>query len=314
MAEGIGADDILEKIESDLLMVNLQTAPVTMVVSHSDAIKKNLPMGIRMSLNSFANRFSNLRAVKSIENGFTPIASFVTNANREVYIQYNSCVYSVLNPTKLSLMDYEVVLAVEPTDVCFVNNFVDEKVLSSKLLSTILGNKSGKLLDFLTDKRKEVYVSYTDIYISNPIGCLILAQVLGQFTSEYGLVIKEVSIDTGHQFKTCADYRRQNYLDTDFTMSVERDEYLQDSIINNVGDVNVDIDSEKKLPHARLLKLYNQDFEITINPDGGFAQGWKAFREYTNTVQNDRRKSIELTNTLYRNSLPIRFTVGWCKK
>ena len=97
-------------------------------------------------------------------------------------------------------------------------------------------------------------------------------------------------------------------------MSVERDEYLQDSIINNVGDVNVDIDSEKKLPHARLLKLYNQDFEITINPDGGFAQGWKAFKEYTNTVQNDRRKSIELTNTLYRNSLPIRFTVGWCKK
>ena len=314
LAEGLGADDLLEKIESDLLMVNLQTAPVTMVVSHSDAIKKNLPMGIRMSLNSFANRFSNLRAVKSIENGFTPIASFVTNANREVYIQYNSCVYSVLNPTKLSLMDYEVVLAVEPTDVCFVNNFVDEKVLSSKLLSTILGNKSGKLLDFLTDKRKEVYVSYTDIYISNPIGCLILAQVLGQFTSEYGLVIKEVSIYTGHQFKTCADYRRQNYLDTDFTMSVERDEYLQDYIINNVGDVNVDIDSEKKLPHARLLKLYNQDFEITINPDGGFAQGWKAFREYTNTVQNDRRKSIELTNTLYRNSLPIRFTVGWCKK
>ena len=89
---------------------------------------------------------------------------------------------------------------------------------------------------------------------------------------------------------------------------------MSGSIINNVGDVNVDIDSEKKLPHARLLKLYNQDFEITINPDGGFAQGRKAFREYTNTVQNDRRKSIELTNTLYRNSLPIRFTVGWCKK
>ena len=66
------------------------------------------------------------------------------------------------------------------------------------------------------------------------------------------------------------------------------------------------IDTSKKLPHARLLTIQNSEFEITINPDGGFAQGWKAFREYSTTVENDRTKSIELTNTLYRNNIPIR--------
>ena len=312
--EGLKPDDLLEKVEQDLLMTNIRTHSVSMIVSHADAIQRNLPMDIRMALISLANKYSPLKAVKSIVGGVTPLVCFYNSQENDLYFKYDSSIYAVHNATNLSLMDYEVILPVEPTDVCFVNNFKDEKIQSSKFLSSILGDMSIKLKEFLADKRKQVYVHYTDIYVSNPISCLIIAQVLHQFETEYGLEINDVTIDTGHQFKSNSDYRRQNYLDTDFSMSAERDEYLEDSIVGNIGDVPVKIDTSKKLPHARLLTIQNSEFEITINPDGGFAQGWKAFREYSTTVENDRTKSIELTNTLYRNNIPIRFTVGWCKK
>lgn len=315
LSEGLMADEVLDKLEYDLLMTNIRVAPVSMVVSHADVRKRNLPMGIRMSLNSFANRFSALKAVKAVDENVVPVAAIEVNGVKDTYVKYNSFVYLVQNPTKISLMDYEVVLSVEPTDVCFVNNYKEEKVLSTDLLATILGDNSAKLVEFLSDKSKKVFVKYSDIYISNPISCLILSQILRQFVMLYGLEIADVEIETGRQFKPCNDYRKQNYLDTDFTMTIERDEYLEESLAKNIGeDVSVSINSDQKLAHARLLTLRNQDFEITINPDGGFAQGWKSFREYTNTVQNNRVKAIELTNTLYRNSLPIRYTVGWCKK
>ena len=165
----------------------------------------------------------------------------------------------------------------------------------------------------MSDKNKAVSAKYSDVYISNPLACIILAHILNQFKKVFGLTIENVEIETGRQFKPCDDFRRQKYLDTDFSISSERDVYLQETL--KAFDIKkCAIDTSQRLPHARLLSLYNDEFEITINPDGGFAQGWKAFSDNIDSIDDDPTKDIQLTNVLYRNSLPIRFTLAWRKK
>lgn len=314
LSEGLMTDDLLSKVEFDLQMSMLVTAPVTMVVSYGDAHKKDLPLGIRMELNSFRNRYSALKALDSAPAGVIPIASFTYGSEIDVYLKYDTGIYLVKNPSNIVLKDYKLILTVEPTDVCFVNNFKDESVMSSSLLRTLLGDNNTKLANFLTDKNKSVHVKYTDIYVSNPISCIILGQILHQFSTEFNLDIQDVEVKTGRQFKTCYDPRRQYYLDTDFMMDAERNQYLEETLGDNIGDIPVSIDSNQRLPHARLLTLYNSEYEITINPDGGFAQGWRVFGETTRSVETNRLKAIKLTNILYRDNLSIRFTIGWCKK
>jgi hypothetical protein len=143
------------------------------------------------------------------------------------------------------------------------------------------------------------------------MACILLSQVLRQLTDILHLEILDINIKTGKQFKVCSDFRKQFYLDTDFTMSSKRSKYLKESLQANIGDLPITIEENQRLPHARLLTIFNSSFEITINPDGGFSHGWKAFQNDTRSIQNDRTKNILLTNILYRNDLPIRFTIGW---
>lgn len=312
LPEGLDSDVYYAKFEQDFRKANL-TTPVYMVVSKADA-DRNLSMAVRLSLKSYADRFSGLKAVESCADGITPLACLDNNGVRVLYIQYNGFVYSVTNAAALRLRDYDVVLQVAPTDYCFVYNFRDERVQSSLLLSTILGANAEKLRDFLAGKSNHVRVKYTDIYVSNPICCLILAHFLKRLNEEFGLEIDELTVETSKVFKSCYDSRRERFLDTDFKMATERDDYLRDTIDCNLPGLTTTVNSDRRLLHARLLEISNDEFELTVNPDGGFANGWKVFGAYTNTIQDDRSRSIELTNANHRDNLPIRFTVGWCER
>ena len=312
LTEGLMSDEVLTMIEPDLKMTNLAVAPVTMVVSYADAHNNNLPIGTRMDLNSFAYYYTDLRAVSAVPEGITPIAGFTYGESSVLYVKYGSSIYLVQNTDAVQLLDYEVVLQTEPTDVCFVYNFRDDSVRSSDLLTTLLGNRQQTLHNFLAGKNTNVYVKYSDIYVSNPITCLVLGQVLRKFHELFGLEFREVEVNTGHKFKD--PDLNPRFLDSDFMNTNERDEYLEQSLADNIGDVNVTINSNQRLAHARLLTIYNNEFEITINPDGGFAQGWKVYGESYATLENNKSRAITLTNTLFRNNLPIRFTIGWSER
>lgn len=314
LKEGLVNDEVLLGLEQELLLTNLTKNSVNMVVSYNDAVNRNLSMGVRMSLNSFKERFSSLRAVQSQPEDIIPIIDFTVNDDKDVYVKFGQGIYLVQNPTQISIRDYDIDLIVEPTDVCFVKLVREEKVQSQLLMNVVLGEKMGILKDFLSDKDKHVQVKYTDVYVNNPLSCLVLAQAIKTMKDQFELEISEVNVETGRCFNLCDDYRRQNYLDTDFNNIDERDTYLQETLHCNVGDVPMNIVSNIKLPHARLLTIYNEDFEITINPDGGFGQGWRAYGIYRTTVEYDRTLPIELTNTMFRDGLSIRYTIGWCCK
>jgi hypothetical protein len=323
LKKGLAEDDLLPKIEQDLLITHLQKANVTMVVAHDDATDNNLSLGIRMELNTYGNRFSNrnddgthcssLKAVESAPAGIIPIALFSTDSTEILYLKYENSIYYAEKPKAIILKNYVVNLVQEPTEVCFVKNFNGEKVQSSLLMTELLGNNYGLLTKFLNGKNKRVFVKYTDIFISNPMSCIILSQILRKFAKGFNLSIIEVNIKTGKQFKD-SEYYRRTYLDTDFEGSEERNKYLKESITYNLDGVECSIDDNEKLPHARLLTIYNSDFEIIINPDAGFGYGWKAFHTYRNDVENNRAIPIELTNIKYRDGLSIRFTIGWRNK
>ena len=310
LKDGLEEDELFNKLEYDLKLKNIQGKDVSMVVSYSDS-SKNLPMGIRMELNNMKARYSSLSSIHSVPNGILPIIQFVNGTNRNLYFSFNGCIYLAKDTDTITMKDYSVDLTPEPTDVCYVYEFKDEKINASDLLKTLFGGK--ELSSFLSDKNKAVSAKYSDVYISNPLACIILAHILNQFKKVFGLTIENVEIETGRQFKPCDDFRRQKYLDTDFSISSERDVYLQETL--KAFDIKkCAIDTSQRLPHARLLSLYNDEFEITINPDGGFAQGWKAFSDNIDSIDDDPTKDIQLTNVLYRNSLPIRFTLAWRKK
>ncbi|MCI1647514.1 MAG: DEAD/DEAH box helicase [Bacteroides sp.] len=322
LKEGLAPDDLLAIIENELMMTHLQYAKVSMIVSRHDASNTNLPMGVRMSLNTYGSRYCNrdlnnnstdtsLFAVKQAPDSICPIIQFVSPSGTSTYFKYGNFIYLGKDIAEIKLVPYVLNLVQEPSDVCFVTNFENENIQSKLLLSTLLGNKKDQLIKFLKNKDKNVHVDYSDIYISSPMACILLSQVLHQLTDVLRLEILDVNIKTGRQFKVCTDFRKQLYLDTDFTMSSERNEYLKESLQANIGDLPVKIEENQRLPHARLLTIFNSSFEITINPDGGFSHGWKAFRNDTRSIQNDKTKNILLTNIVYRNDLPIRFTIGW---
>ena len=309
LKEGLQADDLFTKIERELMLLKAQGKSVSMVVALNDSTRK-LPMCDRMDLNNLGARYSGLKALTIIPDGVTPIIQFTGGDDMVTYVKYDDHIYRVMSTNAISKCDYSVDLTPEPTDVCYVYNFTEQSILSNELLGKLLEDRH--LEEFLQDKNKSVSIKYTEIYISNPLSCIILATIINQFREIYGLEIMSVDIETGRKFKTI-DYRYQDYLDADFAIASERDEYLRDTF--NAFDIRLcDISTNQRLPHARLLTIYNDEFEITINPDGGIAQGWKAYGITTYDINEDRTRVITLTNTHYRDNLPIRFTIGWNKK
>ena len=310
LKEGIQNDELYTKLERELRLLTVQGKTVSMVVSLNDS-KKNLSMGERMDLNNMAVRYSKLSALSKVPDGVTPVIQFTNGNDVLTYVNYDDKIYRVANTTAISLHDYSVDLTPEPSEVCYVFEFKELSIDSDKLLEKLLEGKH--LDDFLSGKSKKVSVNYSDIYISNPLSCIILTSVVNQFREKFGLEITEVKIETGRQFKMNTDIRRQDFLDTDFSFSSERDDFLKMMFEAYKIELS-DISTDKKLPHARLLTIDNDEYTITVNPDGGFAQGWKAYGENVHTINEDRTKTVTLTNNQYRNNLPIRFTIGWKKK
>jgi len=306
LKEGLQADDLFTKLEREFMLLYAQGKTVKMVVALSDSTRR-LPMGIRMDLNNLGVRYSGLSALTQIPDGVTPVIQFEDGNNVVTYVKYDKNIYRVMNTNAICKCNYSVDLTPEPTDVCYVYNFREQSISSKDLLGKLLEGRH--LEEFLHDKSKRVSIKYSDIYISNPLACIILVTIINQFKENYGLDIMRVDIETGRVFKT-VDYRYQDYLDTDFAIASERDVYLRETF-NAFGIRLCDISTNQRLQHARLLTIYNDEFEIMFNPDGGVAQGWKAFGVTINDIDEDRTRIITLTNTQFRDRLPIRFTIGW---
>ena len=307
LKEGLQADDLFTKLEREFMLLNAQGKTVKMVVALNDSTQR-LSMGVRMELNNLGARYSGLRALTHTPDGVVPVIQFADGNDVVTYVKYDNNIYCVMNTNAIGKRDYSVNLTPEPTDVCYVYNFTEQSVLSNELLGKLLEGRG--LEEFLHDKNSKVSIKYSDIYISNPLSCMILASIVNQFRVNYGLDIIRVDVETGRHFKTYVDPRYQDYLDADFAISTERDEYLRDTF--DAFDIRLcDISTDRKLPHARLLTIYNDDYEITINPDGGFAQGWKVYNIKTSDIDENKTSAITLTNSQYRNNLPIRYTIGW---
>jgi hypothetical protein len=291
------------------MLLNAQGKTVKMVVALNDSVRR-LPMGMRMDLNNLGVRYSGLSALTQAPDGVTPVIQFADGNDIVTYVKFDNNIYCVMNTNAISKRDYSVDLTPEPTDVCYVYNFREQSILSNELLGKLLEGRH--LDDFLQDKNKRVSIKYTEIYISNPLSCIILATIINQFKNDYGLDIMRVDIETGRTFKP-GEIRYQDYLDYDFSCTPERDEYLRQTFAD--FDLRLcDISTNRKLPHARLLTISNDEFEITVNPDGGIAQGWKTYGITINDIDEDRTRVINLTNAQYQQGLPIRFTIGWeCK-
>ena len=183
LKEGLQADDLFTKIERELMLLKAQGKSVSMVVALNDSTRK-LPMCDRMDLNNLGARYSGLKALTIIPDGVTPIIQFTGGDDMVTYVKYDDHIYRVMSTNAISKCDYSVDLTPEPTDVCYVYNFTEQSILSNELLGKLLEDRH--LEEFLQDKNKSVSIKYTEIYISNPLSCIILATIINQFIEIYG--------------------------------------------------------------------------------------------------------------------------------
>lgn len=313
LAEGLKGDTMLTQIEYDLQIANLQGKSVSMVMSHADALLDPVPMQLWADFNTMKSRYNGLGYVKGCPDGIKPIIQFGYNGYTQTFISYQDSIYFVTDFTSLVVAPYVLQLPrITPNEVCYVNELTTPKVQSSSLLKEILGaQKESDLKTFLRGKNMDVKASYSDIYVNNPMACILLAQILRQFRDAFGLNITEVQINTSKTVK--GNPYGNDYLTDDFCSVTERNEYLEDSVYDNLN-FEPDLVTTGLMPHARVLVLSNSDFEIMLNPDAGFAHGWKAFQRNARTNTNGiKTMSIELTNIPVQSYLTIRYTIGWKK-
>ena len=79
-------------------------------------------------------------------------------------------------------------------------------------------------------------------------------------------------------------------------------------------DCDYEIITNDKLPHYRLLTIDNDEFDLTLNPDGGLGFGLNYWGRYDAESLEFKGKGLKLVNTISLNNDHIRLTMGWNKK
>ena len=312
LPENLTDDNLYGSIEHELKNIQINRCKVFMVVSNTIANKKNIPMGEKIQLLSYQSIFEGLKSISALPKDITPIIDLKYMDDKQTYIAYGDSIYCILNMDSISTIDYTVDLTQTNTNMskCFVTLYKEEFMNSQTMLKSLLGKNENDLKDFLTQMpNKHVHATYTDSYMTNALGTLVLGQILKQFKELFGLDILDVSV------KTTRELGKYSQNDTsvfdNFRYVDERDEYIEDTIKELISD-DVVVSSNSHCQHARLLTLKNSDFEISINPDAGFGWGWGSYVKISE-VEYNRAKNLKMKNLQYRNSGSIRFTIGWDK-
>lgn len=307
LTDDLQVNDVYMQLERDFKKCDVQGVPVSIVVPQDTHVTSVVEWASLLSLNA---KHSSLRRVAACPNGFVPVAQFSRGNSMVTYVHYDKAYYRVDDAKGISLADFQLDnQPPQPNDGnCFVTT-LNSPLQSHDLLAAIMGNEASNLKNFLKGKDLTVHAVYSDIYISNPLSCILLAQVLRQLHKDYGLSCESLEVLTGKTFKN-NPYGNQHWLTDDFLSVCERDEDLEYAIEENgvLDDMNdFKLNHDRSLQHARLLTLTNDDFTIFINPDGGFSQGWRAQGVDVNSLRS-RLQSVTLVSIK-----ASRYTVEWKK-
>ena len=303
---------LIDSIQHNLDELKLMHKVVLPVISTKDA-KANVNLEQRIRIMSLEAQYSEIKTVDK-QPDVQLIVSVSDYQDEYVYFKYDGAYYKVTNPDNITIGQYQLPdysVAQNLNSDLFVNRVTVPNTSTKDMFKTIMSNKLEKLKLFINNVTdKNVSAKYQDRYMVSPGSCIMLGQILGAIEKELGIEIIKTRIQTCDKFSK-SNYR---YVNEQFLSTTERDEYLTDCIISNtksLTDNDIAVTSVQDLAHQRILTIFNKEFIIEINPDGGFMTGWKY--DYGTLIPfGDKLSSnYNLTNTEIHHYSNIRYTIGW---
>ncbi len=117
-----------------------------------------------------------------------------------------------------------------------------------------------------------VEITYEDRYINTPLGCILLVQFIRRICDLYMLNIRNLRICLSKKdFRVLFDDEDLK-LDHRFSFCDSRDHFLE-KCVRQILKCKFDYQL-KNVGHARVLRIFNKKYILSIIPDGGIAHGW----------------------------------------
>lgn len=178
------------------------------------------------------------------------------------FVYKHTCnVPGVLVPLKIDIDKQNMMEAVfDETDPVVINSDEIAKLLLKKI--------EGKLDLAAMMKGKSFDVLYTDRYLKTPIGCLMMVQFLKTMSKLLGFQIQHLAFK-GQDF---VDEYAQQSLNKSYRNASMRNATIE-KLARQMGVQDVNTTSEQ-IPHYRYFSFSNDQYRITIRPDGGIEHGW----------------------------------------
>lgn len=139
-------------------------------------------------------------------------------------------------------------------------------------VATMNTYKSEKwlILNDVMSKEDSVKISYADMYLNTPLGCIILANMVKSLKDVWNVDVSSLNLDLA-QIKSSNIYGRNDF-DSDFATVEVRNDFLKKCFAQIVGvEPYVEVSNHS---HPRFLRIKGAKHECEIRPDAGVAWGW----------------------------------------
>lgn len=120
-------------------------------------------------------------------------------------------------------------------------------------------------------RNKEVAINYMDTYLVDPLGVLMINNLIKSLTEKLNIKVKALIFDIS-AYSNFGQNSIGRIID-DFVSKDQRRKFMTECSDELLSIFPV-IQEEGRLPHWRELLVEGDDFELVIRPNGGIRNGW----------------------------------------
>lgn len=210
----------------------------------------------------------------------------------------------------LSVIPLEINHLSNPVFDVFINSpgtFVDSDAIFDLFYQELKDEAQLKLTQWL--EGKIIKVTYSDRYVTTPLGCLLLVQFLTKIREKFHVTIDELTIHLKEVNRS--NYQSARYISNSFVNDTERTNCIQ-QLTTSCDFSNVNVLLGNDLPHYRYFKLdIDESRSIIIRPDAGIEHGWFAQNKYLNTVELTGTRKLYIYQKINKDLL---YTLSFVEK
>lgn len=175
-------------------------------------------------------------------------------------------------------------------------------------------SEKWQMLNDVMSKEDSVKISYADMYLNTPLGCIILANMVKSLKDVWNVDVSSLNLDLA-QIKSSNIYGNNDF-DSDFATVEVRNDFLKKCFAQIVGvEPYVEVSNHS---HPRFLRIKGAKYECEIRPDAGVAWGWaldNRDKDNRGLRLRDCDESLDRDFALFnkRTYDGILYTVAWKK-